>query len=47
MDEGMDRLRRTMDVNVMGACLVIREAIQVMNDSEHKEGGRHILLINR
>lgn len=44
---GMDRLRRTMDVNVTAACCVIREAIETMimtTDDNHKG---HILLINR
>lgn len=45
IDEGMDRLRRTIDLNVTAACTVIREAIQVMADADG-EGG-HILLINR
>lgn len=44
---GMDRLRRTIDVNVTAACSAIREAIETMimtTDDNHKG---HILLINR
>lgn len=44
--EGMDRLRQTIDLNVTAACLVIREAIQMMTN-DTTTGGGHILLINR
>lgn len=44
--EGMDRLRRTLDVNVTAACLVIREAIHTMMLPENNHNG-HVILINR
>lgn len=49
--QGMDRLRRTLDVNVTAACTVIREAIETMmlkghtDDTVNHKG--HIVLINR
>lgn len=43
VDQGMERLRRTFDVNVTAACVVIREAKQMM-----LMGGErgHVVLIN-
>lgn len=45
VEEGMDRLRRTLDVNVTAACTVIREAVQVMRQTNNHSG--HIILVNR